>query len=91
MLTESMCPGKNDLSHQQFDTIRAYATTIGNHVRLTPQACSGSLGLVDVNVYYHHFSDNLCSSHWFQRLKEGYKDRMGSNWKPNQACLLNWS
>ena len=85
MLRKSMRPGKNNLSHQQFDTIRSYPTAYGNHVRVTPQACSRLLGLVDVKGIYRWFSDDPCSLLWFQRFKEGCKRRMGSDWRPNQA------
>ena len=88
MLMHSIRPGRNSESHLQFDTIRQFPTAYGNWLRASPRGSSSALGMVDSKGCYTRMADDPCASMWFQRFKEGCKNRMGQDWMPNQAMSV---
>ena len=99
MLEASLKPGKYSATNTQWDTIRKIPTAHSNLLRAGKEANSSHWAIVDSDgKSYRFMASDPMHSLWFQRFKRGCKDRMGQDWRPDQAVtpelmvpLLDWT
>jgi hypothetical protein len=85
MLLHSRHPERHSRDHVQLDTIRKLRTCHGNQIRASPQANKPALSLGDQKGRYQRFLADPAASFWFYCFFDGYRIRMGQDWRPNQA------
>jgi hypothetical protein len=58
-----------------------------NRVKASPQANINPIILGDDKGKSQRFLQDGCASYWFSRFNMGCKNRMGQDWRPNQATM----
>jgi hypothetical protein len=89
MLLHSRRPGRYSQNYTQFDTIRKLRSSFSNHCRASAKSNRVSLALGDQKGRYQRFSADPCASFWFYRFIEGARHRMGQDWRPNKALVID--
>jgi hypothetical protein len=75
-------------AYKKWDTIRKLRSAFSNQVRSSAIANSTTLSLADGKGNYFRLASDPCGSLWFHRFMEGYKRRMGQDWRPNKAISM---
>jgi hypothetical protein len=88
MVLASRRKGVYCVDRLQFDTIRKLRSCYSNQCRASASANRTAISLGDQKGKYVRFSTDVCASFWFYRFLEGCKNRMGQEWRPNQAMPI---
>jgi hypothetical protein len=85
MIETSRRSGKYSKNHLQWDTVRKLRSSYALFSRISPQASTTVLALVDDQGQVQGFTQDPTSSFWFSRFLLGCRRRMGQDWGPNRA------
>jgi hypothetical protein len=85
MVEVSRQSGKYSDSHLQWDTVRKLRSSYDSFARISPQASSTVMALVDDRGQIQRFTQDPTSSYWFSRFLAGCRRRMGQEWRRNRA------
>ena len=88
MVLHSRQPGNHYTSHAQYDTVIQLQTALSNQVRAPPQENWSTLALGASKGRYQREGQDYFGSSWFYRFNIGLKNRIGQNWRPNQALSI---
>jgi hypothetical protein len=86
LLLKSRESGTYHSTHQQWDTIRRMSVAYQNQVRSKGVANSPTLSVgASDGKKYSHICVDPCASLWYTHFSAGCRQRMGQDWRPDQA------